>query len=720
MLTDEFLDIDFLDETIKMQFSRRQFLTAAGGGIFLFFTLGDMAIFSREGQASSAPQGLPDDFNAYLKIGADGRISCYTGKIEMGQGAVTALALMLADELDVEPEKVDMVMGDTDLCPYDRGTFGSMTIRFFGPPLREAGAKGRRVLMELAAERLQIPVKDLETERGVIFDKTNRQRQISYAQLAQGKKIVRQLLGAVAIKKPSAFKSMGKPALRRDAQEKVTGQAKFAMDFRLPGMLYAKILRPPAHGAKLKDLDLSAARQVPGVQVIQDGDLIAVLHKHPDAAAAALEKIKARFERTASGIDDKNIFDHLLKVAPEGKVVARDGDLQKGMKAAVTNLDQTYLDGYVAHAPMEPHVALAHVEGDKVTVRASTQAPFLARDEVANALGIPSGNVRVITPFVGGGFGGKTRNQQAVEAARLAKLSGKPVQVAWSRKEEFFYDSFRPAAVVKIKSGLTAKGRIGFWDYHVYFAGQRGGGQFYAIPHYSVIAYDMRGEGRRSPHPFGTGQWRAPGNNTNTFGRECHIDSLAAMAGIDPLEFRLLHLTDPQMQRVLKAAADKFGWVPAKQPSGRGIGVACGQDTGTCVATMAEVEVDKRTGHVQVKRLVCAQDMGLAVNPEGATLQMEGCMTMGLGYALKEHIRFKDGEIFDLNFDTYELPRFSWLPKLETVIIDNKESAPQGGGEPAIITMGAVIANAVYDAIGVRLMQMPLSPESIMTALKER
>ena len=720
MFNDHYLDLDFLDESAMMQVSRRQFLAAAGSGIFLFFRLGDWTALAGEGRARSAPQGPPADFNAYLKIGEDGRVTCYTGKVEMGQGAITALAQMLADELDVDPETVDMLMGDTDLCPYDMGTFGSRSIRFFGPPLREAGAKGRRVLMELAAERLRIAVESLDTEKGVVFDKANRQRRISYAQLAQGEKIVRQLTGVVALKKPPAFKSMGKPALRRDARDKVTGKAKYAMDVQLPGMVHAKILRPPAHGAKLREVDLSAAREVPGVQIIRDGDFIAVLHKYPDVAEKALARIKARFDRQVSGLDDKNIFEHLLKVAPEGNVVGRDGDLQQGIGAAAITLEETYFDGYVAHAAIEPHTALAQMEGNKVTVWASTQAPFLAKGEVANALGIPADRVRVITPFLGGGFGGKTRNPQAVEAARLAKLSGKPVQVAWSRKEEFFYDSFRPAAVVKIKSGLTAQGRISFWDYHVYFAGQRGSSQFYDIPHHSVMAHDAIGRGAGGPHPFGTGSWRAPGNNTNTFARESHIDSLAAQAGIDPLAFRLQHLADPKMQRVLKAAAEKFGWRPPKLPSGRGYGVACGQDAGTCVATMAEVEVDQGTGHVRVKRLVCAQDMGLAINPEGAALQMEGCLTMGLGYALREHIRFRDGEIFDLDFDTYELPRFSWLPKIETVIIDDKEADPQGGGEPAIITMGAVIANAVYDACGARLRQLPLSPESIKAALNKR
>jgi isoquinoline 1-oxidoreductase len=719
MKDDRYLELDFTDRTSGFEMDRRQFMKLTGGGIYVLFTIWDSLDFLQERQGRRFLPNLPTDFNAFLKIGEDGRVSCFTGKIEMGQGVVTSLAQMLADELDVSLDSVDMVMGDTDLCPWDMGTFGSMSTRFFGPPLRAAGAEGRRVLLQLASEHLNTPVANLVTEDGVVFDKTNKQSHVSYAELAKGKKIERHVKEPVSVKKLSEFKIMSKSVTRRDAQEKVTGKAKYAGDVQLPGMLYAKILRPPAHGAKLIDANLSEAQKVAGVEVVREGDFIAVLHKYPDVAELALSKINARFGKAESTLDDRSIFDHLLKVAPEGRVVAKEGDLQKGKSEATAVFDETYLDGYKAHAPIEPHTAVASIDGGTATVWASTQTPFGLKEEIAKELGFPPEKVHVIPPFVGGGFGGKTRNLQAVEAARLAKLSGKPVQVAWTRKEEFFYDSFRPAAVVKIKSGVTDKGMISFWDYHVYFAGERGSQAFYHISNHSTIAYGAGWQGTPGPHPFATGPWRAPGNNTNTFARESQIDIMAAKARLDPLEFRLQNLTDKKMQRVLKTAADKFGWTSGKAPSGRGFGIACGTDAGTYVATIAEVEVDKATGNVKVKRVVCVQDMGLAINPEGAAIQMEGCITMGLGYALKEDIHFKAGEILDLNFDTYEIPRFSWLPKLETVIIDNKESDPQGGGEPAIITMGAVVANAIYDAIGVRLFQLPMTRERILEAVKK-
>jgi isoquinoline 1-oxidoreductase len=707
---------------IPSSLSRREFLKVVGGGIFIFVTYGEELAFEEPARSQAVRPSLPTDFNAFLRIGEDGRVTCFTGKIEQGQGAITALPQMLAEELEVPLSSVDIVLGDTDLCPWDAGTFGSQTIRSFGPALRGAAAEAREVLKELAAEKLKVPIDRLQAKDGVIFDKTRPQARATYAELAQGKKIERHLTQKPALKTPAELKVMGQPQPRRDALKKVTGEAHYAGDVRLPGMLYAKILRPPAHGAKLKDLDTSAAEKINGAQVIRDGDLIAVLHEFPDEAERALTLIKAQYDLPDANLDDKNIFDHLVKAAPQGRTVAEGGNLEEGAKLAAVSFDETYLNSYVAHATIETHTALVNVEGDKATAWASSQAPFGVRDEVAQAAGISAQNVHVISPFIGGGFGGKTRNTQAGQAARLSKTTGKPVQVAWSRADEFFYDTFRPAAVLKIKSGISNSGQIVFWDYEVLFAGERSSQQFYNIPHHRTVVRGEwgggRGGGAPSAHPFSVGAWRAPASNSNTFARECQIDIMAAKAGIDPVEFRLMNLNNARMQRIIKAAAEKFGWTPAKAPSGRGWGVASADYLGTYLTTMAEVAVDKATGGVQVKRIVCAQDMGIAVNPEGAKLQIEGCITMGLGYALTEEVHFKGREVKDLNFDTYQLPRFSWLPKIEAVLLDSPEVPISGGGEPPIITMGAVLANAIFDATGARLYQLPMTPERIKAALK--
>ncbi len=554
---------------------------------------------------------------------------------------------------------------------------------------------------------------------GVITDPLAPNKRVTYAQLVQGKRIERHL-EKVPLKTAAAFTIIGKSPRRKDALEKVTGKAKYAGDIVLPGMLHARILRPPAHGATLKDVDTSAAEKMPGARVVRDGDLIAVLHERPDMADQALGLIKAQFDRPHTGLDDKTIFDHLLETAPQPQVVGDGGNVEGGEKLSAAIVDETYLNSYVAHAPMETHTAVASIENGKATVWASTQAPFSVKPAVAQALGIPPENVRIITPYVGGGFGGKSGAPQAVEAARLAKAAGKPVQVVWDRAEEFFFDTFRPAAVVKIRSGLTAAGKIAFWDAQG-LRGRRARGEA-VLRHPQPSHRRPPAAGRAATLRACTRSPLAPGarprptptpsraNRTSTFWRPRPAWTRSSSAStISPTR---------------ACAARSKPWPnsspgsPAKTPSGRGVGVACGIYSNVYVATMAEVAVDKTTGNVQVKRVVTALDAGVIVNPDGLRQQMEGCITMGLGYSLTEEVRFKDGEVLDRNFDTYQLPRFSWLPKIETIIIDNPDLPAQGCGEPPITTMGAVIANAIYDAVGARVLQLPMTPARILAALK--
>ena len=584
---------------------RREFMKLAGGGVFVFFTVGEPREWL-EAQQRAGGRDYPTDFNAYLRIAEDGKVTGFAGKAELGQGTQTALAQILAEELDVALERVDVIMGDTALCPWDMGTFGSRSIKYFGPALRQAAAEARAVLVELASEHLKLPAAQLETKDGFVQEKAKPQNRISYGDLAKGKTIERHIDPKPPVKPPAEYTIVGRPADRKDAVLKVTGRSQYAGDIRLPGLLYARVLRPPAHGAKLKTIDLSGAEKAEGAQVIQDGDLTAVLHTSSDLAEAALSKIKVEWDVPEATVDDETIYAHLVKVAPAGDIVEEKGNLEEGRKLAASVFEESYFTPYVAHAPLEPHTATVKIEGDSVTVWASTQRPFGAKDEVAQALGLAPEKVRVITPFVGGGFGGKNANRQAAEAARLAKLAGAPVQVVGSRSEEFFYDTFQPAAVIKIVSGLDTANKLVLWDYDIFFAGERTSQPFYDIPHYRILSRGSWGRGGAGAHPFAVGAWRAPGSNTNTFAREVHMDAMAAKAGLDPLEFRLLNLKDERMKRVLAAAADKFGWKPAKAPSGRGVGVACVNYLNTYVATMAEVEVEK-SGAVRVKRVICAR-----------------------------------------------------------------------------------------------------------------
>ena len=643
----------------------------------------------------------------------------YVGKVELGQGSKTSLGQLLAEELNVASSSVTVVMGDTDLCPWDMGTFGSLSVRQFGPVLRQAAADARATLVAMAAERLEVPVDRLTVADGVVYDTADRTRHVSYAQLTEGKRIERTVTAKAPLEPVRAFSVVGQSLPRADALEKVTGAAAYAGDIVPPGgALHARVLRPPSHFATLVSVDTSAAERQPGVRVVRDGDLIAVLHAHRDEADAALALVKAEWKRNDPPEDDETIFDHLVAAAPAPRTVAEGGSLADGERAAARVVEQTYRDSYFAHSPMEPHAAAAAIDDGKVTVWAGTQTPFPLKSQLMQALKLPADKVRVITPYVGGGFGGKSASRQAIEAARLATLSGKPVRVQWSRDEEFFYDAFRPAAVVKIRSGLSASGAIVFWDYLVYCAGDRGAAHFYDIPNHRTVTRGGWGGGQAAGlHPFAIGPWRAPGASSNAFARESHIDIMASLARVDPVEFRTKHLTDPRMRRVLGAAAAKFGWKPAAGPSGRGYGVACGIDAGTYVALISEVSVDKATGAVRVKRIACAQEMGVVVNPEGARQQIEGCLTMGQGYARLEQLRFRGGEVLTRNFDTYELPRFTDVPQLDIAIVEAPEIAAQGGGEPAIAPVGASIANAIFDATGTRIYRMPMTPARVKSAL---
>jgi nicotinate dehydrogenase subunit B len=695
------------------EIDRRGFMKRIGGGLVVAFSIGELPLRGGIFQDRDEAPGV----NAYLRIGEDGRVKLYVGKVELGQGPITSLPMELADELDVKLEMVDMIMADTDLCPWNEGTYGSLSTRTFGEVLRKAAARARALLLEMAARELNVAVENLEVNEGVVTATSDSSLSITYAQLTRGKEILETSSGKVKMKKRSEFKIMGKPRLRVDSTEKVTGKAKYAGDIQLPGMLQARILRPPSLGARLTSVDLSAAEAVEGVKVVKDGDLVAVLHPTRHMAEVALGLIKAEWEEEELDLDHDSIFDLALKVSTESRTLDSAGDLSQGEKEADQIFDVTYKDPYIAHSPIENHTATAVLEDGRMKVWASCQTPYPTKENVAEEVGMEVNDVQLLPIFVGGGFGGKIYNPQALEAARLAKLTGKPVQLVYSREEEFMYDRYRPAALLKIKSGLDKEGRITHWDFAVHLGGGREAPHFYDIPNHRTRAlFPPRGT---DSHPFFTGAWRAPSVNTNSFARESQIDIMAAAAGVDPLEFRLRHLeSNPRMTNVLKMGAEHFGWTPAKGPSGRGYGMAAGVDVGTDVVVFIEVDVDITTGHVQVKRAVSCQDMGMVVNPQGAIIQAEGCMLMGLGYALREEIQFEGRKMLTRNFDTYSITQFNMVPELEALLVDSKDEIPYGGGEPPVVVMGGVVANAVFDATGARITRLPLTPERVLEALK--
>ncbi len=710
MNPDKINELYFSDVDAHISYDRRKFLKKLGGGIIVVFFLGDLSLL--KGWSQSELDEM-ENFNAFLRVKEDGRIDCFTGKIEMGQGVITSLAQVLAEELEVSMSSVDMIMGDTDLCPYDAGTWGSLTTRFADPVLRAAAAAAREILIDLAAEQLKVSEEILEVIDGTVFVKNDHSRKITYAALAKGKKIVRSLKSKPEIKKSTDFKIIGKPVISVDAEAKVTGSAKYSGDINLPGMVHAVIVRPLVYGSKKLSLDATGLTAFEDAELIEEGDLIAVIHADPEIANKASKKVKVKWKIPETKADNESIFQYFEENIHKSKVFEEKGNLDSGKESSTTILEANYQDGYKAHAPIETHTATCFFKEDKLTMWVSSQTPFGTREQLAKSLDIPKENVHIKQIFLGGGFGGKIYNQQAIEAAKIARLSGKPVQLAWSRREEFMYDKFRPAALVKVTSGVDKEGNLNLWEFDIYCAGTRGTNLFYDIPNSRTRMFNEDGI-----HPFGTGAWRAPGNNTTTFARESHIDVTAHAVGIDPLAFRLKNLKDKKMAITLELAAKTFNW-DQKKKKGHGYGIALGKDAGTLVATIAEVYVDESTGIVQPVRIVCAQDMGQVVNPHGAKLQTEGGITMGLGYALYEEIEFSGGKVTTRNFNNYEITRFSKTPEIECVFIDKMDSKPQGGGEPAIISVGGAIANAVFDACGARVNRMPITPKRILEAIKK-
>ncbi|HUV00821.1 MAG TPA: molybdopterin cofactor-binding domain-containing protein, partial [Bacteroidales bacterium] len=523
---------------------RRSFVKLLGGGIFIFFQPWDP--FDLLALPAEQARTLTKDYNAFLQIAPDGTVTCFTGKIEMGQGVITSLAQMMADEINVPFEKIKMVMGDTDLCPWDAGTWGSQTTQTFGPAMRAAAAEAKGVLLDLASQRLRVPAAQLEVRDGIVIDTKNATNRVSYAQLAQGKKLEKYLDVKPSVEDFTKFTFVGKSYKRSDSRLKVTGQAKYTGDLKLPGMVFARILRPPSHGAKLTTADVSGAEQVTGTQVVRDGDLIAVLNENQDRADEAIVKIKAEYSFNELKVNDKTLYDRMVGADSRVNVVRTSGDPEAGFQQSDRIFESEFHDPYVAHASIETHTALANLAGDKVTVWAATQSPFGLQDAIIRELGYTRENVRVIVPFVGGGFGGKASFQQGVEAARLAKLSRKPVMFVWTRDEEFFYDTFHPAGVIRIKSGIDKSGMIKLWDYNVYYSGTRGSDTIYDVPNAKTTSYNQNMDAVQIHH-IDTGPWRAPNNNTNTFARESQIDIMASAAGVDPLEFRLKNLKDEKM-----------------------------------------------------------------------------------------------------------------------------------------------------------------------------
>jgi isoquinoline 1-oxidoreductase len=649
--------------------------------------------------------------SAWVHVGADGSVTAFTGKVEAGQGTRTALGLLVAEELAVPPTSVHVVMADTDVSPFDLGTFGSRSMPFAAPPLRAAAAAARELLRDAAGERFGIPTSDLTVAGGIIAGPDGAPS-ISFPELLNGVRRVERVLTDGSVTPPAAWHTAGRPARAAGGADVVTGAKRFPADLRLDGMRHGCVLRPPAFGATLRGADTTAAEALPGVSVIRDGAFIGVVAGSAADARQAIEEIDATWERSPQpGADDLAGYVRSHPVDGEGFSAPfrhEEGDVDAALAAGPVRLAAHYTAAYIAHVPLEARSAVATWRDGHLTVWTGTSTPFRARRELAEALGVPEPSVHVIVPDYGGGFGGKHGSSVAAEAARLARSAGGPVRVQWSRHEEFHWGYLRPAALIDISSSADASGELTGWSHLNVNSGSVGILSPYHVPHRRIVY-------QPADSPLPQGSYRALAATANNFARESHMDELAHRLGTGPLEFRLRHLRDGRLADVLRAAADRLGW-PAPQPprgDGTGVGIACGIEKGGRVATAAAVRVDA-DGTLHVDRLVTAFDCGAVVNPDNLANQIEGAAMMGLGGALFEAIDFADGQIRNASMTQYRVPRLPDLPQIDVVLLDRPDQPSAGGGETPIIAVAPAIANAIFSACGTRLRAMPLAPRGVV------
>jgi len=663
---------------------RRDFLRVfgvMGGGLLVLSSV--PAAAQMAGRAT--PRDYPPEVSSWLHIDGDGKVTVYTGKVELGQNIRTSLAQAVSDELRVPLDAIALVMADTDLVPFDAGTFGSLTTPQMAPQLSKAAATAREMLIGAAAARWQADPGTLTAADGRIVAADG--RAVTYGELTRGQKLTARISGDVPVGHPDTWKRRGQSIKKVGGRDFVTGRHQYIPDMTRPGMLYGCLVRPERLSATLKKLDGKALATMTGVTLVHDGDFVGVVAPTERAARRAAAAVNAEWQAATGQPSSTSVFDHLRKTgrSEQGRGVPfSSGDVAAARARAVRTFEASYRIPYIAHVPLEPHAALAEWKDGKVTVWAGTQRPFDVRAEVAEAFRLPEGRVRIIVPDMGSAYGGKHRGEHAIEAARLAKAVGRPVMLVWSRTEEFMWGYFRPAGVIDVVAGVDAEGAIVFWEFDNYNSGAAGIRTPYDVP-------NQRIEYRASESPLRQGSYRALAANANNYAREMHMDHMARTLKMDPVEFRIRHLQDPRLRNVLTAAAEKAGW-PGPPQAGRALGIACGHEKGSYVATAAELS--RTPDGFRIERLVTAFECGAIVNPDGLRNQVEGCVVQALGGALFEAVEFAEGQILNGSMALYRVPRFRDVPPMEFVFLNRPDLPSVGAGETPMIAVAPAIGSA--------------------------
>jgi CO/xanthine dehydrogenase Mo-binding subunit len=756
--------------------SRRQLLKGTGALVvgFSFWGPASRAFSQAAGQsaaAAAAPGGGTGDLDAaeldsWLAIAQDGKVTVFTSKVELGTGVETALAQMVAEELDVPFHSVYMDSGDTDRSVDQAVTAGSRTLERAGPQLRQAAAAGRQELLKLASARLGAPVERLTVSDGVVSVAGNPAKKISYGKLVGGKHFDAKISATgtgwdmkiaaeVPAKSYKNYKIVGTKVERVDLPPKFTGEFVYTQDVRVPGMLHGRVVRPPTVNSKPTNVDEASIKDIPGiVRIVQEGNFVGVVAETEWAAIRAARALKVTWSTPSTKMPASSAdVDAYLKNTKSfhDQVAVNRGNADAAIAQAAKTYEATYHWPFQLHGMIAPSCAVADVQGDRATIWAGSQGPFTTRSRVANLLGVPAKNVHVVYREGSGCYGRLSTDDVPEDAAIMSRAVGKPVRVQWMREDEHAWEPKGPQQLISVRAGVDAQGKLVAWDYldrsfpwttsgTSLLASQQlgvkstgpgnsngtgGGGDIYTFDHQKVVAALIPWV-QPDPTPLRTSNLRAPGELARTFATESFIDEIAADLGADPVQFRLRYLNgDVRPTDALRAAAKQAPWkerpspAPASAgPKVTGRGVAVANRANTITAAVAEVEVDKTTGKVTVKKVTLAHDCGLIVNPDGLKNQIEGNIIQGVSRTLLEQVQFDATGIKNLDWASHPIITFADIPAIDIVLINRPEMGPLGGGEPSISPVPGAIANAIFDATGVRLREIPLTRQRVLSGLQ--
>ncbi len=750
----------------QYEVSRRQFLKSAGA-LIVSFNLFPAAtnVFAQAAPTSTGDLD-PQSLDSWLAVAQDGTVTIFTSKVELGTGIETALAQIAAEELDVSWKRVKVIMGDTALTVDQSATGGSRTVERAGPQIRQAAAAARKELLRRAAENLGAPIEKLNVRDGVVSVQDSPAKQVSYAQLIGGKrfnvKITAEGVAAelklaqnVSPKHVKEYSTVGTPVPRFDLPPKLTGEAIYIHDVRVPGMLHGRVVRPPVVSTDPMSIDEDSVRHIPGVvMIVREGKFVGVVAKTEWAAIQAARALKVTWSKpvTKMPANAEEVYAYLKNSKPMRSQKAVDkGNLDTAFSQAKKTYEQTYRWPFQMHGMIGPSCAVADVKGDKALIWSGTQGPFRTRKNIATLLKLPEQNVRVIYREASGSYGRLATEDGVEDAALLSRAVGAPVRVQWSREDEHGWAPKGPAQVDEVKAAIDGDNKLVAWDFvDLSFPrteadgtpmlasfqlgikptnpdsanGSQSAGEIYAVDNQRIVA-NLINWRFAEPIPLRTSQLRAPGDVARCFATESLLDEIAADLKLDPVEFRLRYLTqDKRGTECLRAAIDKAQWQkrpsPASTTSGnivKGRGIALTRRAGAYVAAVAEIEVNRSNGQVVVKRIVCSHDCGLIVNPDGIKNQIEGNVIQGVSRALFEEVGFDANGVTSLDWNSYPILRFRDVPDLEIVLINRPDVAPLGAGEPATIPLAAAIGNAIFDATGLRLREGPFTPRRVRTGL---